>query len=110
MYKIFQNILFISILSINLIVLIATNFALAKELKLESEILSAPCFSCHGSQGVSVGAIPSLAGYDLDTFKKIMNLMSQRGSEFTIMGRIASGYSSKEIERLADYFSSLKSP
>ena len=73
----------------------------------EGMMLSLSCTSCHGTYGISPGAIPTIYGkskeYIIETMKKLRN--GERDS--TVMGRIAKGYSDREIFLIANYFSSL---
>lgn len=71
-------------------------------------MLSNSCSACHGTDGKSPGAIPSING-------KSARFINQALSEFragtrasTVMGRHAKGYSDKEIQLIADYFAKLK--
>jgi sulfide dehydrogenase cytochrome subunit len=70
-------------------------------------MLSNSCAACHGTDGKSPGAIPSI-------YRKPAEFISQALLDFregrrpaTVMGRHASGYSDEEIQMIADYFSSL---
>ena len=74
----------------------------------QGAMLGNSCSACHGTDGKSPGAIPSIYG-------KSSQFISQALSEFrsgvrpsTVMGRHAKGYSDKEIKLIADYFASLK--
>ena len=87
-------------------------FLLCSSPLLASEItrgvmLSNSCAACHGTDGKSPGAIPSI-------YRKSPEFISQALLDFregrrpaTVMGRHASGYSDEEIQMIADYFSSL---
>lgn len=66
------------------------------------------CNACHGPDGKSEGAIPSL---DELTDKQIESeLLAFRSGKrpATIMNRIARGYTNNEIAAVAEYFSNLK--
>jgi len=70
-------------------------------------MLSNSCAACHGTDGKSPGAIPSI-------YRKSPEFISQALLDFregkrpaTVMGRHASGYSDEEIQLIAEYFSSL---
>jgi cytochrome subunit of sulfide dehydrogenase len=69
--------------------------------------LADACASCHGTDGRSQGAIPSLAGMPAQDFVARMAAFRAGGGGATIMDRIAPGFTPAEIERLADYFASL---
>ncbi|MES1925966.1 c-type cytochrome [Salinisphaera sp. T31B1] len=63
---------------------------------------AAACTACHGTDGRSTGAIPSLAGMDTHVFIQRMQAFKQgRG---TIMNRIAPGYDDARTAALAAYF------
>lgn len=71
-------------------------------------ILSNSCAGCHGTDGKSPGAIPSING-------KTAKFITQSLTEFrtgtkpsTVMGRHVKGYSDEEINLIAEYFSGLK--
>ena len=74
----------------------------------EGMMLSLSCSSCHGTYGISPGAIPTIYGksrkYIIETMKELRS--GERDS--TIMGRIAKGFSDREILLIANCFSSLK--
>lgn len=74
----------------------------------QGAMLSNSCSACHGTDGKSPGAIPSING-------KSARFLTQALTEFragtrtsTVMGRHAKGYSDKEIQLIADYFANLK--
>ena len=73
--------------------------------------LAAQCANCHGTNGVSQGGIPGLAGQgrayiiaQMSAFKS-----GQRsGPAATIMHQLAKGYTDEQIAAMADYFSAQK--
>lgn len=67
-------------------------------------VLAGPCANCHGPDGHSPGAIPSIAGLDAaDTLKKLRGFRD--GSEpSTVMGRLARGYDDAQLAALAQWF------
>lgn len=72
--------------------------------------IAATCFICHGPQGKSLGAIPSLAGQDKDY---IVNAMKEfrsgkRDDSVTVMRKYAVGYTDAEYEDVAAYFAAIK--
>jgi len=71
-------------------------------------ILANTCFSCHGTEGRSSGAMPSIEGksasYIADTLKRFRD----GDKKSTVMIRIAKGFTDEEIEELAGYFSGKK--
>ena len=69
-------------------------------------MLANTCAGCHGTNGSSVGpASPTIAGISPDYFIETMEAYQSGERPSTIMGRIAKGYSEKEIELMADHFS-----
>lgn len=79
--------------------------SLAEDNPTALELIAATCFSCHGYQGRSITAIPSIAGYEYDNMVAIMKNMKTNISDYTIMNRIAKGYDDYTIASLAKYFS-----
>jgi cytochrome subunit of sulfide dehydrogenase len=74
----------------------------------EPAALADACASCHGIDGRSQGAIPSLAGMSAAQFVARMVAFRSGDAEATVMDRIAPGISPAETERLADYFADLR--
>lgn len=69
-------------------------------------MLANTCAGCHGTNGSSAGpASPTIAGISMDYFIETMEAYQSGERPSTIMGRIAKGYSEKEIELMANYFS-----
>jgi sulfide dehydrogenase cytochrome subunit len=77
--------------------------AMGEELS-RAMMLSNSCMGCHGPQGVSPGAIPSIAGKSADFIEQAM-LEFRRGERpSTVMQRHAKGYTDDDIRLIADYF------
>lgn len=68
------------------------------------------CVNCHGTDGVSISSIPSLAGQSEAVLKaKLIAYKEQpHSTSNTIMTRLASSLSSEEITALARYYSSIQ--
>ena len=64
--------------------------------------LAGACTGCHGPDGRSQGAVPSLAGLQPQTFIERMHAF--QNGEGTIMNRIAPAYDDAQIAALAEYF------
>ena len=73
----------------------------------EGMLLSLSCTSCHGTYGISPGAIPTIYGKSREYIIKKMKKFRNDEIKSTIMIRIAKGYSEREILLIANYFSSL---
>ena len=70
--------------------------------------ISAGCAACHGTNGVSAGGVPSLAGQSkADLVRKMQDYKAGR-TPSTVMGQLAKGYSDEQIELAAGYFAARK--
>ncbi len=67
--------------------------------------LAANCANCHGSKGVSIGAMPSLAGLKKDYIIEQMKAFREGKRQATIMHQLSKGYTDEQIALIADYFS-----
>ncbi len=76
----------------------------------EAAYLSANCANCHGPQGRSAGAIPSLAGLPSRYIVEQMQAFKAGTRPATIMHQLAKGYTDAQFELMASYFSSLPKP
>jgi len=71
--------------------------------------LAATCFTCHGSDGRSVGGIPpALAGRDRAELLQTMKDFRDGKRPATIMHQHAKGYTDAQLEAIAGYFASVK--
>jgi sulfide dehydrogenase cytochrome subunit len=61
------------------------------------------CYSCHGTDGRSPGAIPSLTGKNAQ--QALLQLKEFKSGQLaaTVMTRHAKGYTDAELEALANY-------
>jgi len=71
-------------------------------------MLSNSCSACHGTDGKSPGAIPSINGKSARFINQALSEFRSGKRASTIMERHAKGYTDKEIKLIADYFASLK--
>ena len=70
--------------------------------------LAANCTSCHGPNGNSLGAIPSIAGLDRAAIVAALQAFKDGTRAATVMHQHAKGYTEQEIAVLADFFCSQK--
>lgn len=66
--------------------------------------LASACAMCHGTNGVSAGGIPSIAGQSREYLEAQLQDFRTGRRPATIMQQIARGYSDQEIAMLASYF------
>jgi sulfide dehydrogenase cytochrome subunit len=71
-------------------------------------ILANTCFSCHGTDGHSSGAMPSIDGKSADYIVDTLTRFRDGSKASTVMARIAKGFTDEEIQVLAAYFSGRK--
>lgn len=67
-------------------------------------VLANTCFSCHGTDGRSAGAMPTIAGKSEAFIVEKLTAFKAGSLESTVMGRIAKGFSDAEIAALAKFF------
>lgn len=73
-----------------------------------TKMIAATCSVCHGPNGKSIGAVPSLAGQDKAYLAEAMRDFKSGKREATVMKKYALGYSDSEYEDLAAYFAAIK--
>ena len=86
-------------------VLLASSAAIAGA---QGDTIAYTCNGCHGTDGVSKGAVPTLKGMPADYHAKTLKDFKANKRPSTIMGRIAKGYSDEELNAVAEYYESLK--
>lgn len=70
-----------------------------------AERLAAQCNGCHGADGISTTShLPSIAGLNFRYFYKVMQDYRKDRRPSTVMGRIAKGYKSGQLQRLALHY------
>jgi cytochrome c553 len=67
--------------------------------------LAAACANCHGTDGRSLGVVPSLAGQSKANLLQTLREFRDGKKPATIMHQISKGYSDAQLEALSDYFS-----
>jgi sulfide dehydrogenase cytochrome subunit len=74
----------------------------------QGAMLSITCAGCHGTDGKSTGAIPSIGGKSAEYIEKAMLEYRDDKRPSTVMQRHAKGYSDEEIKLIAKYFADKK--
>lgn len=75
---------------------------------IRTQAISATCLSCHGPNGKSGGAIPSLAGLEQGYFVQAMKDFKSGARPASVMKKHASGYTDEEFAAMGAYFASMK--
>ena len=84
-----------------LILLSLPSIALADS--VSPSTLAIACFTCHGTDGKSPGAIPSLHDKTAAYIEQQLKAFKADRRQVTLMNRIAKGYSDRQIEAIAKY-------
>jgi sulfide dehydrogenase cytochrome subunit len=71
-------------------------------------VLANTCFSCHGTEGASIGAMPSIKGKPADFIQAQLTAFRNGKKKGTVMNRIAKGFNNDEIKALSRYFAGKK--
>ena len=99
----------ISIRLLNVTLLIAAGLLLGQTGQAEElgrgAMLSASCEGCHGTNGRSPGAIPTIAGKSVEYLREALENFRTGDTNSTVMGRHVKGYSEEEIRLIAEFFS-----
>ena len=72
--------------------------------------LAATCANCHGTAGVSVGEVESLAGKPKDELVRKMQDFKAGRRPATIMHQLAKGYTDEQIDLVCGWFAAQKPP
>jgi cytochrome subunit of sulfide dehydrogenase len=70
--------------------------------------LAATCANCHGTNGVSVGGVESLAGASKDDLARKMRDFKSGAKTGTIMPQLAKGYTDPQIDLIAGWYAAQK--
>lgn len=73
-----------------------------------ASMIAGTCAGCHGYEGKSVGAAPSIAGLEASYIESAMKGFKNGERPATVMNRIAKAYSDEDIKLMASYFAALK--
>lgn len=71
-------------------------------------MLSISCAGCHGTDGKSPGAMPSIYAKPADFIETALKEFGSGKRHSTVMGRHAKGYTDEEIKLIAEYFAGQK--
>lgn len=75
---------------------------------LQVRSMAAACANCHGTKGVALDGMDTLAGTSKnELLKKLMDFKSGK-KPATIMHQLSKGYTDEQLAQLAGYFSALK--
>lgn len=102
-----QNPLINRVIIILAILLSSTALSQAAEIT-RGMMLSNSCAGCHGTDGKSPGAIPSIADKSAEFISKALTEFRAGTRVSTVMGRHAKGYSDEEIKLIAKHFAGSK--
>lgn len=70
--------------------------------------LAATCTGCHGTNGVSAGGIPSIAGVEQARIVALMQEFRDGKRPSTVMQQHAKGYTDEQIVAIAAWFAARK--
>ncbi len=95
-------------IAVGLLLLSTATTAFAQGTNTTGRSLAATCFTCHGTDGRSVGNNPpSLAGRKKGELVQEMMEFKTGKRPATIMHQHAKGYTDAQIEQIAAYFASV---
>jgi cytochrome subunit of sulfide dehydrogenase len=90
-----------------MLLLLPTNTAAAEPVSLRGAALANACATCHGPDGQSRGAIPSLIPLSKESLVIALRAFQTGERQGTVMNRIAKGLDDAEIEAVATYLGNL---
>ena len=88
----------------------AATTAMGQSAETNARSLAATCANCHGTGGVSLGDVPSLAGKPREETVRMMQEFKSGARPGTIMNQLAKGYTDEQIDALAGWFAAQKAP
>jgi sulfide dehydrogenase cytochrome subunit len=95
-------------LAVTLLLAGALGVAASAHADPRARFMAANCSYCHGTDGKSRGAIPSLAGMETKYFVDQMKAFKDGSRPATVMKKHASGYTEAEYQAMAKYFAAIK--
>ncbi len=66
-------------------------------------VLANTCYSCHGTEGKSLGAMPTIHGKPAEYLSTTLKAFRDGQRPSTVMQRITKGFNDAEIDALAAY-------
>lgn len=71
-------------------------------------MLAATCANCHGTNGASVGGMPSLAGKPRAAMLQMLREYREGKRPATVMQQLAKGYTDAQLDAVSAYLSAQK--
>ncbi|WP_198304800.1 c-type cytochrome [Arcobacter vandammei] len=76
---------------------------------VRGEMLSLSCANCHGTDGKSDAAIPTIAGLDKNyMYQTLLDYKAGKRVDTYMMQKHTKGFTDEELEQLSYYFSKVK--
>jgi sulfide dehydrogenase cytochrome subunit len=91
-----------------IVTVLACALASAVQAQDAGRFIAANCANCHGTNGVSLGGIPALAGRDKAEIARLMKEFKEGKRPATIMQQLSKGYTDEQIETVAAFFAAQK--
>jgi cytochrome c553 len=66
--------------------------------------VAATCANCHGTSGISLGEVPSIAGRPKDELMRKMQDFKAGRAQGTIMPQLAKGFTDEQIDAVAAWY------
>lgn len=88
--------------------LVLPGMAAADPVALRGAALAHACAACHGPDGQSQGAIPSISNLPAEDFIAALQAFRAEARQGTVMHRIAKGLDEADIAAVAAYFTALQ--
>jgi sulfide dehydrogenase cytochrome subunit len=71
-------------------------------------VIATTCYACHGTYGVSPGAMPSINEISTENMISMLKGFRSGLRASTVMGRHATGYTDEEIVEVSQYLGNLQ--
>jgi cytochrome c553 len=70
--------------------------------------LAATCTGCHGTDGVSQGGVPTIAGVEKERILTLLKEFRDGKRPATVMHQHSKGYTDEQLEAIAGWFAAQK--